>query len=73
MAKEFQYPKRKIRLEKEREGEDNFELVTINGVRTKVMRGVTVEVSYPVYAVLRARDIAIETAREHVIAKTQEI
>ena len=73
MAKEFKYAKRKIRLEKEREGEDNFELVTINGMRTKVKRGVTVEVSYPVYAVLRARNIAIETAREHVSEKTQEI
>jgi len=73
MSKKFQYAKRKIRLEKEREGEDNFELVTINGQRTKVKRGVTVEVSYPVYAVLRARNIAIETARELVDTSTQEI
>lgn len=53
MSKAYQYPKVKIRLDRARPGEENFEIVAVNTETYQIMKGVDVEVPYEVYAILR--------------------
>lgn len=69
----YQYPDRAIRLERAKPGEANYEVVALNGKRYKIMRGVEVKVPYPVYAILRNQQIAMETADAYLDANTRNI
>ena len=60
MAEKKKALTRFVHLARPGKGETNYEIVTINGKRWQIMRGVTVEVPYPVYAILRERKIAME-------------
>lgn len=53
MAKAYQYPPVKIRLDRARPGEENFVIVAVNTETYQIMKGVDVEVPYEVYAILR--------------------
>ena len=53
MAKAYQYPPVKIRLDRARPGEENFVIVSVNTKTYQIMKGVDVEVPYEVYAILR--------------------
>lgn len=63
--KKWAYPERYVYIPKAREGEDAFVIVSVNGVRTQIARGVRVKVKYPIYAALREQGVAIEKARAY--------
>ena len=48
----------KVLLPRERGGEENFEIVSVNGRRDKLMKGVCVQVSPAVSEVLQHRRMA---------------
>ena len=53
MAKAYQYPPVKIRLDRARPGEENFVIVSVNTETYQIMKGVDVGVPCEVYAILR--------------------
>lgn len=69
----FRYPEREIKLERARMGEANYEVVSINGKRWQIMRGVPVRVPYEVYALLRDQGAAMETAQEFLEGNTTNL
>lgn len=71
MAKAYRYPDRLIRLERPRPGEENFEIVSINGRRWQIMKGVDVCVPYEVYASLRDRRAVIVRAEAYLEEQTK--
>ena len=71
MAKAYSYPDRVIRLERPRPGEENFEIVSINGRSWQIRKGVDVRVPYAVYAVLRDRRSVIIKAEAYLEEQTK--
>ena len=62
-----------VLLPRGRKQEENFVIVSVNGRSWKIMRGVEVKVPYPVYAILRNQQIAMETADAYLDANTRNI
>lgn len=58
----FVYPKKTVFIPRAADGEESFVVVSVNGRRTQVARGVAVEVPYPVYAALREQQVAMDKA-----------
>ena len=53
-------------LPRERSGEENFEIISVNGKRDKLMRGVPVQVSDAVAEVLLRQEQQIREARAYL-------
>ena len=55
-----------VQLPRQRGEEENFEIVSVNGRRDKLMRGVPIEASAAVCEVLRSREAAQREARRYL-------
>ncbi|MBQ1280902.1 MAG: hypothetical protein IIY16_01485 [Oscillospiraceae bacterium] len=56
----------KVLLPRERGGEENFEIVSVNGRRDKLMKGVRVQVADAVSEVLLHRRLAMRAAERYL-------
>lgn len=68
--KKWEYPEKTVYIPKAAAGEDPFVIVSVNGIRTQIARGVRVKVKYPVYAALREQGVAIEKAKAYLEEKS---